>query len=125
MPRVIGKLLHRSVRRAAGGHDLYLDYAAFVRWDCLRAARVRYFDHSSIGLARHLWKPLHVCKAVYGWQHTNGVSAEFRRQMVELLRAGRTPQELEQAFEPCAKTIRDWAAEADRDQGKRRWGDQH
>lgn len=45
--------------------------------------------------------------------------AEFRRQIVELARSGRTPHELEKEFEPCAKTIRDWIAQADRDDGKR------
>lgn len=31
---------------------------------------------------------------------------EFRRQMVELVRAGRTPEELAGEFEPCGETIR-------------------
>ena len=30
---------------------------------------------------------------------------EFRRQMVELVRAGRTPEELAREFEPTANTI--------------------
>ena len=33
---------------------------------------------------------------------------EFRRQMVELVRAGRSPAELENEFEPTAQTIRKW-----------------
>ena len=45
--------------------------------------------------------------------------AEFRRQIVELARAGRTPHELAKEFEPCAKTIGDWVAQADREDGKR------
>jgi transposase len=44
---------------------------------------------------------------------------EFRRQMVELVRAGRTPEELEREFEPTAQTIRNWVAQADRDEGRR------
>ena len=44
---------------------------------------------------------------------------EFRRQMVELVRAGRTPEELSQEFEPTAQSIRSWVAQADRDEGRR------
>ena len=33
---------------------------------------------------------------------------EFRRQMVDLVRAGRSPDELAKEFEPTAKSIRDW-----------------
>jgi transposase len=44
---------------------------------------------------------------------------EFRRQMVELVRAGRSPEELEREFEPTAQTIRNWVAQADRDEGRR------
>ena len=43
---------------------------------------------------------------------------EFRRQMVELVRAGRTPHELAQEFEPCYETIRAWVQQADRDEGR-------
>ena len=32
--------------------------------------------------------------------------AEFRRQMVELARAGRTPEELSREFGPTAQSIR-------------------
>ena len=39
---------------------------------------------------------------------------EFRRQMVELVRAGRTPEELAREFEPSAQTIRNWAAQFER-----------
>jgi transposase len=35
---------------------------------------------------------------------------EFRRQMVELVRAGRSPEELAQEFEPTAQSIRNWVA---------------
>ena len=44
---------------------------------------------------------------------------EFRRQMVELVRAGRTPEELSREFEPTAQSIRSWVAQADRDEGRR------
>ena len=33
---------------------------------------------------------------------------EFRRQMVELVRTGRSPDSLAQEFEPSGQTIRNW-----------------
>ena len=39
--------------------------------------------------------------------------------MVELVRAGRTPEELSREFEPSAQTIRNWVKQADLDQGVR------
>lgn len=45
--------------------------------------------------------------------------AEFRRQMVELVRAGRDPTDLAREFEPSAQAIRNWVAEADRSEGRR------
>ena len=47
---------------------------------------------------------------------------EFRRQMVELVRTGRTPEELSREFEPCGETIRNWAKQADLDDGPRHDG---
>jgi transposase len=47
---------------------------------------------------------------------------EFRQQLVELVRAGRTPEELSREFEPSAQSISNWVAQADRDAGKRRDG---
>ena len=45
---------------------------------------------------------------------------EFREQMVALVRAGRTPEELSREFEPTAQSIINWVAQADRDEGKRK-----
>ena len=39
---------------------------------------------------------------------------EFRRQMVELVRAGRDPADLAREFEPSSQAIRNWVAQADR-----------
>jgi transposase len=39
--------------------------------------------------------------------------------MVELVRAGRTPDELSREFEPSAEAIRQWVKQADRDDGRR------
>jgi hypothetical protein len=44
---------------------------------------------------------------------------EFRRQMIELVRAGRVPEELAKEFEPSAQAIRNWVAQADRDERRR------
>jgi len=46
-------------------------------------------------------------------------SPEFRRQMVELVRAGRSPEELAKEFEPSAQAIRNWVAQAGRDESHR------
>ena len=43
--------------------------------------------------------------------------AEFRRQMVELVQAGRSPEELAREFEPTARSIRNWVGQAKRDGG--------
>ena len=47
---------------------------------------------------------------------------EFRRQIIELVRAGRSPDELAKEFEPTAQSIRNWVAQADRDAGRREDG---
>jgi transposase len=47
---------------------------------------------------------------------------EFRNQMVEMVRAGSSPEKLAREFEPSAQTIRNWVAQADRDEGRRQDG---
>jgi transposase len=47
-----------------------------------------------------------------------GYPPEFRRQMVELVHAGRTPAELAREFEPTAQSIRNWLAQSERDAGR-------
>ena len=44
---------------------------------------------------------------------------EFRRQMVDLVHSGRTPEELSEEFEPTAQSIAKWVRQADRDAGRR------
>ncbi len=46
-------------------------------------------------------------------------SPEFRRQMVDLVRAGRSPDDLAREFEPTSHSIRAWVALADRQEGRR------
>ncbi len=47
---------------------------------------------------------------------------EFRQQMVELVRAGRTPEELSREYEPTAQSIWNWVRQAERDGGVRQDG---
>ncbi|GAA3630350.1 hypothetical protein GCM10022419_136900 [Nonomuraea rosea] len=52
----------------------------------------------------------------------NNYPPEFRRQMVELVRAGWTPEELAKEFQPSAQSIRTWVRQADLDDGRRQDG---
>lgn len=49
----------------------------------------------------------------------NPYPAEFREQIIELARAGRSVEALAREFEPCAATIHGWIRQADRDDGCR------
>src|SRR5216683_1823642 len=44
---------------------------------------------------------------------------EFRQKLIELVHAGRSPEDLAREFEPTAQTIRNWVAQAEADGGKR------
>jgi len=55
-------------------------------------------------------------------RHRTPYPAEFRARIVELVKAGRTPEELAREFEPTAQTIINWVAQADRDAGVRHDG---
>jgi len=44
---------------------------------------------------------------------------EFRQRMIELVRAGRKPEELAKEFEPTAQTIWNWLKQADLNTGRR------
>ena len=45
-------------------------------------------------------------------------SLEFRRQMVEPVRAGRDPDDFAREIEPTAQSIRNWMARADKKEGR-------
>jgi len=45
--------------------------------------------------------------------------AEFRQQMVQLVRSGRTAEELAGEFEPSAQAIRNWVKQFELDEGSR------
>jgi len=47
---------------------------------------------------------------------------EFRQRIVELVRKGRTPQDVARQFEPSAQAIRNWVRQAERDDGRRQDG---
>ena len=47
---------------------------------------------------------------------------EFRQQILELVRGGRSPDELAHEFEPTAQTIRNWIKQAELDHGQRQDG---
>ena len=47
---------------------------------------------------------------------------EYRRRMIEMVRSGISPEVLARKFEPTAQAIRNWVAQADRDEGKRHDG---
>jgi transposase len=44
---------------------------------------------------------------------------ELRPRLIDLVRAGQTPEELGRKFEPTAQSIRNWVRQADLDAGKR------
>jgi transposase len=44
---------------------------------------------------------------------------EYRRKIVALVRAGRSPNELASEFECSAQTVRNWVAQAQADAGQR------
>ena len=44
---------------------------------------------------------------------------EFRRQIVDLVRSGRSIEELAKEFEPSSGAIRNWVKQADLDEGRR------
>jgi transposase len=58
------------------------------------------FEESTMGKTRRAYPP------------------EFRRQMVELVHAGRTPEALAGEFEPTAQSIRNWVAQSKRNAGR-------
>jgi transposase len=45
---------------------------------------------------------------------------EFRQQMVELVRSGRTPEDLGREFEPSAQAIRNWVQQSGGQEESRR-----
>ncbi len=57
------------------------------------------------------WRPMSNTRPPY--------AAEFREQIVELVRSGRSPEELAREFEPSAQAIRNWVGQADRNEGRR------
>ena len=48
--------------------------------------------------------------------------AEYRQQILELARAGRSAEELAKEFEPTAQCIRNWIRQEERERGERHDG---
>jgi transposase len=46
-------------------------------------------------------------------------SAELQEELIRLVRAGRTPEQLAAEFEPSAQAIRNWVKQAELDAGTR------
>jgi transposase len=67
--------------------------------------------------------------AFSGWMGRKGASTmpkshrsyapKFRKRIIELVRKGRTPEELARRFEPSAQAIRNWVKQAGLDAGER------
>ena len=69
------------------------------------------------------WIPEQCAEEVSTMSRTHQPYApEYRQQMVELVRTGRTPGELAREFECSAQAIRNWVRQADRDEGRREDG---
>jgi len=47
---------------------------------------------------------------------------DFKKKLIGLVREGRSPEELSRQFEPSAQAIRNWIAQAERDEGRRQDG---
>jgi len=47
---------------------------------------------------------------------------EYRKQIIDLVRAGNSPERLAREFEPTGQTIRSWVKQADLDEGRRHDG---
>ena len=67
-------------------------------------------DGKMIGVAPIWWTPKNLGERS---------PPEYRARMVELVRAGRTPEELGREFEPTAQSIRSWVHQANRAEGRR------
>src|ERR1700756_369075 len=63
------------------------------------------------------WTPEHLRSRSPRWAKLP-YTPEFRRQMAELVQAGRSPEELAREFEPTAQSIRNWVAQAERNEGR-------
>jgi transposase len=55
-------------------------------------------------------------------RHRDAYPREFKRKLVELVLAGRSPEELADEFEPTAQSIRNWVKQSQLDSGDRKDG---
>ena len=89
---------------------------------CLRSAWQLCEVHGEDGVAPlrrtpfHLGQPRRCAMAGRG---RGRYPPEYKEQIVELVRAGRSPGSLAREFEPSEQTIRNWVKRADLDEGRR------
>jgi hypothetical protein len=60
---------------------------------------------AGVGFAPVWWTPLKLILSCLMPRYRTAYPPEFRRQMVDLVRSGRTPEELAREFEPTAHSI--------------------
>ena len=67
------------------------------------------------------WTPPQLRRKVFTMpkRYRKPYDAEFRARMVELVRAGRSPEQLAKEFEPSAPVIRKWVGQAAVDGGQK------
>ena len=97
-----------------------------IHWSPAEPSNIR--DAYNAAIRRHWSSPGFVDTESFGRMEDTmprtrrAYPPEFRQQIVELHRAGRSPGELAREFEPNEQTIRNWIAQADLDEGRRRDG---
>jgi hypothetical protein len=85
----------------------------------MRSAQSRSANNLGVELTRFRGHLFFCSEGAHHGEAPQSISAEFRAQIVELVKAGRTPEELAREFEPMAQTIYNWVAQADRDRRTR------
>ena len=127
---------HQPGRFFHGYYDRYCYLPLYVF--CGQQLLVAYLRPSNIDASKHAWPILSLLvklKLIRFGGHPDTVARrcpmartklayapEYRRQIVELVRTGRTAKELAREFECSASTIRNWVRQADRDEGRREDG---
>ena len=82
--------------------------------------RMAHAPTAQTGVAPVQWTPSDCAEEVFAMAKTHPPYApEFRRQMVELVRSGRSAGELAREFGCCSQTIRNWVRQTGRDEGRR------
>ena len=106
-----------------GGLEIVaIDLGGFVRQlrESRHTLKRTLTDQRIFGVAPVQWTPSDCAEEVFAMAKTHPPYApEFRRQMVELVRSGRSAGELAREFGCCSQTIRNWVRQTGRDEGRR------